>query len=67
MIPCTDRCYWQHDGICTLDTCENTAGQPGAAHPCVHYRPISPGPADAGRGRYSPLAAAQGRPVPSDP
>ena len=21
MIPCTDSCQWQRDGLCTLDTC----------------------------------------------
>ena len=46
MIPCTDSCQWQRDGLCTLDTC-STAGQPSAGHPCVHYLPIFPAPADA--------------------
>ena len=33
MIPCTDTCFWQQDGVCTLDTCDNAIGQPSASHP----------------------------------
>ena len=57
MIPCTDSCQWQRDGLCTLDTCA-AAGQPSAGHPCVHYVPISPAPADAAPPRCSAPAAA---------
>lgn len=57
MIPCTDSCQWQRDGLCTLDTCA-AAGQPSAGHPCVHYVPISPAPADAVPPRCSAPAAA---------
>ena len=34
MIPCTDTCFWQRGGECTLDTCDNAVGQPkiGRAH-----------------------------------
>lgn len=28
MIPCTDSCQWQRDGLCTLDT---PAARPGPA------------------------------------
>ncbi len=67
MIPCTDTCRWQQGGECTLDTCDNAVGQPSAEHPCVHYLPISPAPADAVRGRYSPPAAAPDRQALSGP
>lgn len=66
MIPCTDSCQWQRDGLCTLDTC-STAGQPSAGHPCVHYLPIIfPAPADAAPPRCSGPAAAPERSAPAD-
>ena len=60
MIPCTDSCQWQRDGLCTLETC-GAAGRPSAGHPCVHYLPIAPGPAAAVPPRYSGQAAAPER------
>ena len=67
MIPCTDTCFWQQGGECTLDTCDNAVGQPSAAHPCAHYLPISPAPAAAAPRRYSPPEAAPDQRGISDP
>ena len=66
MIPCTDTCFWQQDGVCTLDTRDNAIGQPSDSHPCLHYVPIVPEPAAATPGRYSPPEEAPNQRVPSD-
>ena len=42
-IPCTSRCVYQQDGVCTLDSAA-AAGLPALGGACVHFIP-----SDAGR------------------
>ena len=65
MIPCTDSCRWQQDGVCTLDTCDNAIGQPSASHPCLHYMPTAHVLTAAKLERYSPPEEAPNQRVPS--
>lgn len=46
MIPCTQPCRFQEDGLCTLTQC-TTMGQTDMAHLCVHFQPISRAPVSA--------------------
>ena len=45
MIPCTDSCQWQRDGLCTLDTCAAAGRTPlrplCAYFPCASRRSAS--------------------------
>lgn len=38
MIPCTSKCAYQNDGICTLDSAA-AAGVPSLGGACVHFIP----------------------------
>ena len=38
MIPCTSKCVYQSDGLCTLDSAA-AAGQPALGGACVHFIP----------------------------
>ena len=65
LIPCTSRCVYQQEGICTLDSAA-AAGLPSLGGACVHFIP-----ADAARlgspHRYSQPESAAGPTVPRDP
>ena len=38
LIPCTSRCIYQQDGVCTLDSAA-AAGLPALGGACVHFIP----------------------------
>lgn len=38
MIPCTQNCVYQKDGLCALKQAMST-GYPDSEHPCVNYVP----------------------------
>ena len=46
MIPCTQACRHQQDGLCTLNQC-TSIGQADMAHLCVHFQPIVHAPRSA--------------------
>lgn len=57
LIPCTDDCLYQKEGLCTLDHCA-LPGRPMHGHSCVHYVSVSSVPEDEVPGRYSQPEAA---------
>ena len=38
MIPCTSKCVYQSDGLCTLDSAAS-AGLPALGGACIHFIP----------------------------
>ncbi len=38
LIPCTSKCVYQSDGVCTLDSAA-AAGQPSLGGACFHFIP----------------------------
>lgn len=38
LIPCTSKCVYQSDGVCTLDSAA-AAGQPSLGGACIHFIP----------------------------
>lgn len=57
MIPCTQACRYQEDGLCTLKQC-TSIGQMDMAHLCIHFQPILHAPVSAVPGQWSAPAAA---------
>lgn len=63
MIPCTQACRFQNDGLCTLTQC-TAMGQSDMAHLCVHFQPISHAPVSAAPVQWSAPAEAPDVEVP---
>lgn len=57
MIPCTEACRFQEDGLCMLNQC-TSLGQTDMAHLCAHFQPVIHAPVSAEPRKSSAPAAA---------
>ena len=57
MIPCTQACRYQEDGLCTLQQCASI-GHTAMVHLCIHFQPIPHAPVSAVPEQCSAPAAA---------
>lgn len=57
LIPCTSKCVYQADGICTLDSAA-AAGQPSLGGACIHFIPSDAKRLGSPHRYYEPGSAA---------
>ena len=63
MIPCTEACRFQEDGICMLNQC-TSLGQADMAHLCAHFQPLTHAPISAEPQKSSAPEAVSDEEVP---